>query len=83
MAINCTRMTDGQYFDLVNNLIPETVRLRFQRLPEIREAVMRADDEGQLSLRGRCAACDAELLFAPVTIVARHRDRRVDSSGGA
>ena len=73
MAINCTRMTDEQYFHLANNLIPETVRLRFQRLPEIKGAVMRADDEGRLNLSGRCAVCDAELLFEPVTIVARQR----------
>ena len=66
MQVNCTRMTDEEYNDIIRVKIPEYKKKRYRLLPEILDAKACMTGEG-LSLTGTCSHCGAELGFTKLS----------------
>lgn len=71
MQINCTKMSEAEYLDIVRVKIPEYKTRRYQLLPELQDAVLRVKD-GELSLTGRCRCCSTKLEFHKLSPIAVH-----------
>lgn len=69
--LNCTSMSDEEYFHIINVKLPEYQRRRYLLLPEL-EDVSVCLEKGRTSILGRCSHCKKELRFNKVSFVASH-----------
>ena len=65
--LNCSQMSDEQYYDIIYNKIPEYTRKRYARLPLLNSPVL-TNESGSFRLTGICSACGRQLEFNKVPL---------------